>query len=186
MGQIDGVLPILQTPFDSHDRIDPVALQREIDWAFELGVQGVCSAMVSEVLRMTSKERIELNRLICEFTSGRGVVVASVGAESVKQAVEYAREAIAQGCHGIMAIPPISTRLPNTALWDYFCALAEFEVPLIVQDASAYVGAAIPIAFQVRLLDEYGADKILFKPEGSPIGPNISALRDASRPLRVG
>ena len=42
------------------------------------------------------------------------------------------------------------------------------------------MGAAIPTEFYVGLLEEYGPQKILFKPEGAPIGPNISDLRDAS------
>lgn len=178
---IEGILPILHTPFDANDNIDRDSLQREIDWAFEQGVNGVCSAMVSEILRLTSNERVELNRLIVEMTAGRGVVVASVGAESTKQALYFATEAIDAGCNAVMAIPPISTALPVPALHDYFSTLADaVPLPLIVQDASSYVGASIPTDFYVRLLDEYGPEKILFKPEGAPIGPNISALRDAS------
>ena len=178
---IEGILPILHTPFDTNDDIDRVSLKREIDWAFEQDIDGVCSAMVSEILRLTSEERIELNRLIVEMTAGRGIVVASVGAESIKQAVHFAKEAVDAGCDAIMAIPPISTALPLPALRDYFGTLADaVDVPLIVQDASSYVGAAIPIEFYVRLLNDYGPQNILFKPEGAPIGPNISNLRDAS------
>jgi len=178
---IQGILPILHTPFDENDEIDLEDLQREIDWAFEQGVDGVCSAMVSEILRLTLDERIELNRLITEITSGRGLVVASVGAESTKQAVQIATEAVNVGCGAIMAIPPISTALPSKALRQYFGALADaVDVPLIIQDASSYVGASIPTDFYVQLLDEYGPQKVLFKPEGEPIGPGISALRDAS------
>ncbi len=178
---IDGILPILHTPFDRKDEIDSESLQREIDWAFEQGSNGVCSAMVSEILRLTSEERVELNRLIVELTNGRGSVVASVGAESKKQAVFFAKAAVDDGCSAIMAIPPISTALPMSALQNYFSTLADaVPVPLIVQDASSYVGASIPTDFYVRLLDQYGPQKILFKPEGAPIGPNISDLRDAS------
>jgi 4-hydroxy-tetrahydrodipicolinate synthase len=178
---IEGILPILHTPFDVNDEIDRDSLGREIDWAFEQGSSGVCSAMVSEILRLTSDERVELNRLIVEMTAGRGVVVASVGAESTRQAINYAKAAVDSGCSAIMAIPPVSTALPLRALQDYFSTLAEtVPVPLIVQDASSYVGASIPTDFYVRLLDEYGPRKILFKPEGAPIGPNISDLRDAS------
>jgi len=141
----------------------------------------VCSAMVSEILRLTSEERITLNRLIVKMTSGRGKVVASVGAESTRQAVSFAKAAVEAGSDAIMAMPPISTALPLTALQDYFSALADaVPVPLIVQDASSYVGTSIPTDFYVRLLDQYGPQKILFKPEGAPIGPNISDLRDAS------
>ena len=179
--RIEGVLPILHTPFDEHDRIDTDSLQREIDWAFQQGVSGVCSAMVSELLRLTTAERNELNRLIVQMTAGRGAVVASVGAESTVQAREFAQAAVDAGCSAIMAIPPIACAMPPEALWKYFSALADsFDVPLIVQDASSYVGAAIPTSFYVRLLDHYGPDRILFKPEGSPIGPNITDLREAS------
>jgi 2-keto-3-deoxy-L-arabinonate dehydratase len=179
--EIAGVLPILHTPFDARDEIDRDSLHREIDWSFEVGASGVCSAMVSEILRMTSEERVELNRMIVQLAAGRGAVVASVGAESTKQAVCFARQAVEDGCDAIMAIPPISTALPQDALWSYFSSLANaVEVPLIVQDASSYVGASIPTSFYVWLLDEYGPQKILFKPEGAPVGPNISDLRDAS------
>ncbi len=178
---IAGILPILHTPFDVNDEIDHPSLQREIDWAFEQRSNGVCSAMVSEILRLTSEERVDLNRLIVQMAAGRGHVVASVGAESTRQALYFAEAAVDAGCDAIMAIPPISTALPQTALQDYFGTLADaVPVPLIVQDASSYVGASIPTDFYVRLLDEYGPQKILFKPEGAPIGPNISDLRNAS------
>ena len=178
---IDGILPILHTPFDHKDEIDSESLQREIDWAFEQGSNGVCSAMVSEILRLTSEERVELNRLIVEMTNGRGSVVASVGAESKKQAVYFAKTAVDDGCSAIMAIPPISTALPMPALEDYFSTLADaVPVPLIVQDASSYVGSSIPTNFYVHLLNKYDPHKILFQPEGAPIGPNISDLREAS------
>ena len=52
--KLEGVLPILHTPFSNNDEIDQDSLQREIYWAFDLGVQGVCSAMVSEILRLTT------------------------------------------------------------------------------------------------------------------------------------
>jgi 2-keto-3-deoxy-L-arabinonate dehydratase len=178
---IEGVLPILHTPFDAADQIDLASLQRQIDWCFDTGADGVCSAMVSEILRLTTDERNELNKSMVEMTAGRGIVVASVGAESTRAALEFARAAVEGGCDAIMAIPPVATALPEEALWRYFSALADFgDVPLIVQDASSYVGRAIPTSFYVRLLDEYGPEKILFKPEGSPVGPNISDLRDAS------
>src|SRR6185436_9425920 len=62
-----------------------------------------------------------------------------------------------------------------------FQALADaIAIPLVVQDASAYVGRAIPLPVLVDLLERYGPHKILFKPEASPIGPNVSALRDAT------
>jgi 4-hydroxy-tetrahydrodipicolinate synthase len=80
-----------------------------------------------------------------------------------------------------MAIPPIFTPLPEGRLLEYFRALAgQVDVPLVVQDASSYVGQSIPLDVCVKLLEEYGPEKILFKPEANPVGPNLSALRNAT------
>ncbi len=178
---IQGVQCILHTPFLEDDSIDVDSLKREIDWAFSTGVDGVCSAMVSELLRLTTGERLELTHLMTEIAADRGTVVASIGAESTKQALRFGREAVSAGCDGVMAIPPVTTGLPEDALWHYFCTLADaVDLPLIVQDASSYVGRPMTIAFQGRLLERYGPDKILFKPEADPVGPNLSALRDAT------
>lgn len=176
---IAGVIPVLQTPFGADDEIDYAVLQREIDWVYDVGADGICLAMVSEVLRLTRAERIQLTRRLVELSRGRGVVVASVGAESTVEALQFARAAAEVGCHAIMAIPPISTALGDEPLWGHFSQLADaVELPLIVQDASSYVGRALSLDLCVRLLDAYGERKILFKPEASPVGPNLSALRD--------
>ncbi len=176
-----GVLPIVHTPFLADDSIDTASLRREIDWALGGGAEGLCTGMVSELLRLTSRERLELTTAIAEINAGRGVVVAGVGAESTKQALEYARAAQAAGCDALMAIPPVSTALPGDQLLEYFATLAEsVDLPLIVQDASGYVGRPIPLAVCGQLLDRFGAEKILFKPEANPTGPRLTALRHAS------
>jgi 4-hydroxy-tetrahydrodipicolinate synthase len=179
---IAGILPIVHTPFGADDEIDFDTLRPQIDWAFDQGANGYCTGMVSELLRLTTQERVELTHRLAEFNQGRGVVVASVGAESTKQALYFAREAERAGCSAVMAIPPVSTALPTEEVVAYYRALADgISLPVIVQDASAYVGRPIPIPVCVDLIEQYGPEKILFKPEGAPIGPNLSALRDASR-----
>ncbi|MEZ6048571.1 MAG: dihydrodipicolinate synthase family protein [Planctomycetaceae bacterium] len=115
--ELKDVLPILHTPFTAADEIDRESLQREIDFCFEVGAQGVCSAMVSEILRLTPAERRELTLMMVVAAQGRGPVVASVGAESTKDALYYGEVAAEAGCAAIMAIPPINTALPESALW---------------------------------------------------------------------
>lgn len=178
---VGGVLPIAHTPFLNDDSIDWLSLKRQIDWAYSVGADGFGTGMVSELLRLTYDERVQLTERLAEFNDRRGAFFAGVGAESTKQALDYAQRAERAGADAVMAIPPISTRLPVAAVRDYFIALAEgVGIPLIVQDASGYVGQPIPIPVCVELLKRFGRDKILFKPEASPIGPNLSALRDAT------
>lgn len=179
--EISGVLPVVHTPFLEDESIDCESLPRQIEWAFAQGAQGYCTGMVSELLRLGTDERIELNGTLAEMNAGRGVFIAGVGAESTRQALHYAQAAAEFGCDAIMAIPPISTALPPSDLLCYFSTLAkQVDLPLVVQDASSYVGQPIPLDICVKLLDEFGPEKILFKPEASPVGPNVSALRDST------
>jgi dihydrodipicolinate synthase/N-acetylneuraminate lyase len=179
--RLQGALPIVHTPFTESGDIDIITLRREIDWAYAQGADGLGTGMVSELLRLTYDERIALTHHIAEMSAGRGAVFAGVGAESTKQALIYAQAAEKAGCDAVMAVPPVTTGLPDDQLVDYFRALADgISLPVIVQDASGYVGKAIPLRVYVQLLERYGEEKIVFKPEAAPIGPNLSALRDAT------
>jgi 2-keto-3-deoxy-L-arabinonate dehydratase len=178
---LHGVLPVLQTPFTDRGEIDRAVLEREIDWAFEIGADGVVVAMVSEILRLGYSGRIQLAELVCQAVQGRGACVISVGAESTVQAIEFATHAERHGATALMAIPPVATALGSAATQEYFAAIARsVSIPLVVQDASSYVGAAIDLSVYLNLLEEFGADRIYFKPEASPLGPNLSRLRDAT------
>jgi len=180
--ELAGVLPIVQTPFDESGQIDFGSLQREVDWAFEHGAQGCGTGMVSEILRLGEQEREELTAKLVEFVAGRGPFFTSVGAESLHQAIRLAKSAEAAGCDAVMAMPPTLTALNPHDVLDYFTQIGEaVEIPLIVQDASSYVGQPIPLSALKVLLKRFGRDKVVFKPEAAPLGPNLSALRDMTR-----
>lgn len=180
--RLSGVLPIVHTPLKSDDSIDFETLRREVDWAFSVGADGLGTGMVSEVLRLTYGERIALTERLVEFAAGRGPVFAAVVAESTKQSLEYAVAAERAGCDAVMAVPPLTTRLSVDQMVEHYRSLVEgIGIPVIVQDASGYVGQSIPLPVCVRLLETYGPERIVFKPEGSPIGPQLSALRDATQ-----
>jgi 4-hydroxy-tetrahydrodipicolinate synthase len=81
-----------------------------------------------------------------------------------------------------MAIPPVSVALGEDELIRYYQRIINATaLPVIVQDASGYVGRPMSIALQARLMREFGGpQKVMFKPEATPIGPRLSALRDAT------
>lgn len=178
---ISGVLPVIQTPFHEDRSIDYNTLKVELDFLFEAGVDGVTIAMVSEILRLTDQERDELNARVVEFVNGRGPVVASVGAESTEQAIRHTKAAVASGVDALMAIPPSLTRCNGTELLEYYRSLlGSSSLPLVVQDASGYVGNSIPIETQAAIW-KIAPELVLFKPEAQPIGPNVSALLAATK-----
>lgn len=178
---LHGVLPVLHTPFTEDGTIDRATLEREIDWGFEQGANGVVIAMVSEVLRLGYHGRKELAQLVCDNVRSRGFTVISVGAESILEATSFARHAESLGASAVMAIPPVATGLSSKATTEYFSRIAsEISIPVVVQDASNYVGKSIDLSVYRDLLERFGPTRIFFKPEASPLGPNLSQLRDAT------
>jgi 4-hydroxy-tetrahydrodipicolinate synthase len=177
---IQGVFPVIQTPFLSDEAIDGKTLQREVDWLFDCEVDGLVIGMVSEITRLTDAERDGLLGHLVRFTAGRGPVIASIGAESTAQAIRHAKAAERLGADALMATPPTSRHCPEEELIAYFRAIvAQTSRPVVVQDASGYLGYPIPIGVQAALWLEF-PHRIIFKPEAPPVGSNISSLRNAT------
>jgi len=180
--ELRGVLPVFQTPWLEDETLDQETLEREIAWLYDCGANGIVMAMVSETLRLDSEEREALAAAACRLGKDRGVVVISVGAESSKVAERYARHAESVGADAVMAIPPVSIGIGEGELLAYYTRIIEaIGLPVIVQDASGYVGKPMPIGMQARLLEEFGPERVQYKPEASPIGPKLSELRDATK-----
>lgn len=177
-----GVLSVFQTPWLEDETMDLETLEREITWLYDCGANGIVMAMVSETLRLDSEEREQLASAACRFGRERGAVVISVGAESSKTAERYAKQAEGAGADAVMAIPPVSISIGESELLAYYTRIIQaIRIPVIVQDASGYVGKPMPIAMQARLLEEFGPERVQYKPEASPIGPKLSELRDATK-----
>lgn len=180
MTVLHGVLPVLHMPYHDDWTIDFETLGAEVEFAFAQGADGIVFALASELLRLTADERKEVAAFLVQAANGRGSVVISVGAESAFAAVAYARQAEAVGATGLMATPPLCTRAGEDELLGYYGAIVEAStVPVVVQDASSYVGAPLSVAFQTGLFAHFG-ERIAFKPEAAPVGPVISALNHAS------
>ena len=67
---MQGLFPILATPFDGADRIDVEDLRREVDFVIENGVHGVGIAFASEVMKLSEAERDVATRTVVEQAAG--------------------------------------------------------------------------------------------------------------------
>jgi len=175
------ILPVFQTPYLDDESVDFDTLGRELHWLLEQGADGVVMAMVSETLRLASDERDAVCNFVCQTIGGRGVTVISVGAESSFVAERHARHAERCGATMLMAIPPVAVVLDEEAIADYYRRLIRaVRIPVIVQDASGYVGRPMSIELQVRLMEEFDPERVQFKPEAPPLAERLGRLRRAS------
>lgn len=176
-----GVYPVLSTPFTPDGDVDDVVLGEEIRWLIGHGIDGVTIAMVSEVLRLSPDERRRLTETTRAVVPPDVGLVVSVGAESTRAASELARHATDAGATALMAIPPISVAVDEPELFDYYSSIFDATpLPVVVQDASGYIGRPMSVEFYVRTLEAFGDERVCFKPEAEPLGQRLSALRDAT------
>ena len=178
---LHGVFTVISTPFTSDDSIDHETLKREIDWLLDNRVDGFVLAMVSEVLRLAAHERRELAQSVLASAKGRAPLVTSVGAESTKIAIQLAQWAQEDGAAAVMATPPSAFAPLSSEVAKYYISIIEsVSIPVIVQDASNYVGHPLEISLYVDLIDKYGEERVQFKPEAKPVAQRLQQLKDTS------
>ena len=179
--KLSGVFNVLQTPLTETDEIDEAIFAREIEWLLKCGIDGAVLAMVSEVLRFSAEDRRKQWQLVLKLIDGRIPVIASVGAESTYIATSLAKWAEIDGAAAVMATPPSAFATLSNEIRDYYVAIIEsVKIPVIVQDASNYLGQPLDISLYVDLIDKYGAERVQFKPEAKPVKERLELLRDAS------
>lgn len=177
--KIHGVLPVLQMPFRDDDTIDFDVLAKEVDFVIKAGSDGIVLALASELVRLTSRERLEVTKKLPEMVAGLSTVTISVGAETKKEAVSYAEAAERSGADAVMAIPPVAVSLPEIKVFEYYKVIHDaINIPLVIQNASGYLGHSFSVTMQVRMRNELG-ERIYFKPEAPPLGQNLMLLQQS-------
>ena len=174
-----GVYPVIQTPLDDHDNIDEAVFEAEINWLINNGVKGLVLAMVSEVMRFSAAERRNQWQIVLRILNGRLPLIVSVGAESTAIAVQLAKDAESDGSTALMATPPATFPATSSEIYYYYTAIIEsVNIPLIVQDASNYMGQPLELELYGKLLEKYGNTRVQFKPEAKPVKERMAALQE--------
>jgi dihydrodipicolinate synthase/N-acetylneuraminate lyase len=181
MSKLGGVFNVLSTPVDDADEIDLAVFEREIEWLLRCGMNGAVLAMVSEVLRFSAAERREQWKAAVKFLNGRAPLVVSVGAESSAIAIKLAKDAQSDGASALMATPPSAFAATADEVKNYYVKIIEaVSIPVIVQDASNYLGKPIELSTYVELIDTYGNERVQFKPEAKPVKERLQELNKIS------
>jgi 4-hydroxy-tetrahydrodipicolinate synthase len=134
--QIDGVVPIIPTPFLSDGSPDWASQKSLLDFAVGAGVSAVClPAYASEYYKLTDSERREVAIRAVGLLDGRLPVIGQVNHVSTAYVVETARELESAGVSAISVAVPRLFNLPERDLLRYFDRiLSSIGIPLLIQD----------------------------------------------------
>ncbi len=177
---IEGIVPVIPTPFREGGDIDWTALPGLLSFAVGARVCGVClPAFASEYYKLADVERGELvNRAICTL-NGRLPVIAQVNHVSAGYVVEAAREFERDGASAIAIAVPRMFGLPERDILRYFDRVLEaITVPLMIQDFNPG-GATVSAEFVKSLHEQHGHFRYL-KLEEPMMSAKVQSILEAT------
>jgi 4-hydroxy-tetrahydrodipicolinate synthase len=134
--RIDGIVPIIPTPFTREQEIAWDELPVLIEFAHVAGASAVClPAYASEFYKLSEAERMQLVREAVTHSAGRIPVIAQVNYPSAIMAAEMAFRGQDLGATAIAATVPRLFALGEKDLFRYFeRILKAIRIPLVIQD----------------------------------------------------
>lgn len=133
---IDGIVPVIPTPFDENEEIDFPSLARLIDFAVKSGATAIClPAYGSEFYKLSDEERQSLIAAAARCVGGRVPLIAQANHDSAKIAARIAADFVSTGADIISIALPRRFPATDGDLLHYCGAVASaVAVPMLVQD----------------------------------------------------
>jgi 4-hydroxy-tetrahydrodipicolinate synthase len=132
--QLQGVFPILPTPFTDDGAVDETSMRRLIDFEMEVGVHGVSVlGFMGEAHRLANAERRKVVETAVDQAGGAMPTWVGVLAFGEAGAIEQGLEAQELGADGVF-VAPIGVQ-NDQAIFDYYAAVADaLEIPVAIHD----------------------------------------------------
>lgn len=110
MKQIEGIVPVMLTPFNTDNQIDYPGMARLIEWYLQQGVDALFAVCQSSEMQFLSlQERVELAQFVVKQVAGRVPVIASGHiSDAIDQQIE---ELTAMAATGIDALVLVTNHL---------------------------------------------------------------------------
>lgn len=177
---LSGVFPVLPTPFDAGNRVDPAALARLVDFALEAGVDGVVyPGMASEVETLSPEERLAMVEAVGARLAGRKPFIVGASDADPARAAARAEEGRKAGAVAAMIMAPVGLGQDVAAHAAFYNAVAAgTRLPVMLQNAPQPMGAGLGAAAVAAIAAACPAIRFI-KEETLPCGQNVSAHLDA-------
>ena len=163
---LHGVFPYLVSPLDGAGRVNRVVLTRLVEHLIEAGVHGLTPlGSTGEFAYLGTGQRLEIVETVVQAARGRVPVIAGVAATTTRDAAALARQVMARGADGVLAILETYFPVPDQGVEDYFRAVAEAtDGPVVLYTNPQFQRSDLSLPVIRRLSDV----------------PNIRYIKDAS------
>ncbi|MQF69383.1 dihydrodipicolinate synthase family protein [SAR202 cluster bacterium AD-804-J14_MRT_500m] len=155
MGEFQGVVPALITPFDSKGKIDEDALCQLIERNIEANVDGFwITGGTGESVLLTDDEIIRVAQLSGLQCRGRVKTIVHVGALTTRSAVKMATAVGKANIDAISCVPPFFYRPNIEGIINHYKAISDAaSLPFFVYNQPKYTGVEISPNLMKTLID---------------------------------
>ncbi len=146
MADLGAILTAMVTPFDAQLRVDEDATVRLMEHLVAHGSDGVVACgTTGEATTLTDAEHLRVIELAVQTLGGRATVVAGVGSNDTRHAVELSERATALGADALLHVTPYYNRPNRRGIVAHFeaCAAAT-DKPIILYNIPARTGTDMP------------------------------------------
>jgi 4-hydroxy-tetrahydrodipicolinate synthase len=187
MSILEGVFPILNTPFHDDGSIDLDSQARLMEYLLAAGARGFgLFGNASEGYALLGEERRRILELAVRLVKGRVPLVVSSGHTGTDAAVALSREAQDLGADALMVLPPYFLKTDGEGLMRYYSAISDaVSIPIMVQDAPLLTQVPMPAALLIRMAKEIERVRYV-KVEAPPTAPKVSAVVSGGGPVVFG
>jgi len=146
MADLGAILTAMVTPFDAQLRVDEDATVALMEHLVAHGSDGVVACgTTGEATTLTDEEHLRVVELAVETLRGRATVVAGVGSNDTRHAVELTERATALGADAMLHVTPYYNRPNRRGIIAHFeaCAAAT-DKPIVLYNIPARTGVDMP------------------------------------------
>ncbi|GAB2896053.1 dihydrodipicolinate synthase family protein [Streptomyces mayteni] len=168
---VRGLVPILATPFHPDGTLDRPSLRALTRFQLDSGADGVAVfGMASEGFALTAADRDAILTDVTDVTAGAVPVVAGISPTSLATALEQAEQAVRGGAGALMVLPPYLAKPTPAQLLEFYGVLGERTgVSVMVQDAAATTGVALPTPLLAEIGALPGVDSVKVEAPPTPL-----------------
>ena len=134
---LEGIIPILFTPFADNGDIDAGSLRNIVRFEVDGGVHAIgINGFASEAYKMSDDERCRTVEIVAGELAGALPLIIGIAPNSTESAIQQARQFAAFKPAALMTLPPPTMDNGAGALVDFYIDFAKAtEVPIILQQA---------------------------------------------------
>ncbi|WP_199614069.1 4-hydroxy-tetrahydrodipicolinate synthase [Paenibacillus alkalitolerans] len=142
MQRVEGVIPVLITPFTEKHELNEPVVRRFVNRFIDAGVDGLfCLGTNGEFFSLTMEEKIHIVEIVVDETKGRVPVYAGTGGIGTKEVANLSEKMEAAGADALSIITPYFLPLTQHELINHYRSVASWtSLPIVLYNFPARTG----------------------------------------------